>query len=90
MKSSYVLIKNEFMENLSATEKGCQKMNYDNIAEMVNKLVKDPKDVMSQEQESSALELTKGEFTIIQNVFSKYEVSGNALTIQALPLVGWD
>lgn len=64
-------------------------MNYDSIAEMVNKLVKDPKAVMSQEQVPPSLKLTKSEFTIIQNVFSKYEVSGNALTIEALPLAEW-
>lgn len=65
-------------------------MNYDNIAEMVNKLVKDPKGVMSQEQEPSSLELTKSEFNIIQNVFSKYEVSGNTLSIEIKPLVAWE
>lgn len=65
-------------------------MNYDSIAEMVNGLVKETKGVVSQKQEPSSLELTKSESTIIQNVFSKYDVSGNALTIEALPLVGWD
>ena len=65
-------------------------MNYDSIAEMVNRLVKETKGVVSQKQEPSSLELTKSEFTIIQNVFSKYEVSGNTLSIEVKPLVAWE
>lgn len=73
----------------SKTKEGCYEMNYDSIAEMVNKLVKNPSSRMSSELEQSSAELTKSEFTIIQNVFSKYGVSGNAVTIAALPLTIW-
>ncbi|AET65880.1 hypothetical protein Desor_0154 [Desulfosporosinus orientis DSM 765] len=64
-------------------------MNYDSIAEMVNKLVKNPSSLSSSDQDQSSSELTKSEFAIIQNVFSKYGVSGNAVTIGALPLAEW-
>lgn len=64
-------------------------MNYDSIAELVNKLVKNPKSVVSQENEIHSTKLKTNELTIIQNVFSKYEVSGDTLTISVKPLMMW-
>lgn len=62
------------------------KMSYDSIAELVHDLVKNPKSSFSSEQ---GLAVDTNEFTIIQNVFSKYEVSGNTLTIGIQPLLTW-
>ncbi|HBW36046.1 hypothetical protein [Desulfosporosinus sp. BICA1-9] len=65
-------------------------MSYDSIAELVNGLVKNPKNLLSLENGLPSTELKTHEFTIIQNVFSKYEVSEGTLTIEAFPLVKWD
>lgn len=64
-------------------------MNYESIAKQVNDLVKNSKNMMSLEHGLPSAELKSNEFKIIQNVFSKYEVSENTLTIGALPLVKW-
>jgi len=64
-------------------------MSYDSIAELVNKLVKNPKSMVSQEHEIHSSKLKSNELSIIQNVFSKYEVSGDTLTIKVLPLAEW-
>ena len=63
-------------------------MNYDSIAKLVHDLVKNPKSMVSSEHGLFSEHKTN-EFTIIQNVFSKYEVSGDTLTIEALPLDLW-
>ena len=64
-------------------------MNYDSIAKLVNDLVKNPKSILSFEQGLPATELETNEITIIQNVSSKYEVSGDTLTIGIQPLFTW-
>ncbi|GAB6156525.1 hypothetical protein JCM17380_52770 [Desulfosporosinus burensis] len=64
-------------------------MSYDSIAELVNGLVKNPKSLLSLENGLPSTELKTHEFTIIQNVFSKYEVSGDTLTIGIQPLFTW-
>ena len=69
--------------------KGVVKMNYEKIAEMVHHLVTNPKSILSQEQGLPQTELMTNEFTIIQKVFSKLEVSGNVLTIGISPQLFW-
>lgn len=64
-------------------------MNYEQIAEIVHDLIKNPKSMPLQEQELPSTELKTNELTIIQNVFSKYTVSGNALTVAVIPEGMW-
>lgn len=64
-------------------------MSYETIAKLVNDLVKNPKSMLSLEQELPSMELKTNELTVIQSVFSKYEVSGDALTIGIQPLITW-
>ncbi|MFZ3132916.1 MAG: hypothetical protein WA125_17865 [Desulfosporosinus sp.] len=64
-------------------------MNYERIAELVHDLVKNPKSILSLEQGLPGTELKTNEITIIQNVFSKYEVSGDTLTIGIEPFGTW-
>lgn len=64
-------------------------MNYKNIAELVNDLIKNPKNMLSQEHGVSSTEQKTNEFTIIQRVFSEYRVSGDILTYETLPLGYW-
>ena len=63
-------------------------MNYESIAKLVHDLVKNPKSMFASEP-GLIPEHNTNEFMIIQNVFSKYEVSGDTLTIEALPLDLW-
>ncbi len=63
-------------------------MNYESIAKLVNDLVKNPKSMLSSEY-GLLPEHNTNEFKIIQNVFSKYEISGDTLTIGIEPLVSW-
>lgn len=69
--------------------KGVMNMSYESIAELVHDLVKNPTSMLSREPGLPSAKLKTNEFTIIQNVFSKYEVSGGALTIGALPMGIW-
>ena len=55
------------------------KMSYESIAELVHELVKNPKSLTQREQGLPSAKLKTNEFTIIQSVFSKYEVSGDTL-----------
>ena len=64
-------------------------MNYDNIAKMVHKCVKNPNSILAKENGSAECGVKTKELSVIQTVFSKYEVSGNVITIGALPLVFW-
>jgi len=64
------------------------KMNYQNIAELVHDLVKNPKSMLSSEHRLFP-EFKPDEFKIIQNVFSKYDVSGDAATLRISPLGIW-
>lgn len=66
-------------------------MNYESIAKLVNDMVKNPKSLLSLEQGQSSLDVKTNEFKIIQNVFSKYEVSRDTLTIGIIEPMGmWD
>ncbi|SPF53524.1 conserved hypothetical protein [Candidatus Desulfosporosinus infrequens] len=64
-------------------------MNYEKIAEMVHSLVKNPNDLTSYEQRISSVKILPREFSIIQKVFSKYELSGDAVTIRVIPDGTW-
>ncbi len=64
-------------------------MNHESIAQLVNNLVKNPKSILSLDHGLPSAELKTNEFKIIQNVFSKYEVSGDTLTIGTIPLNMW-
>ena len=59
-------------------------MSYESIAELVHSLVKNPKSMLQLEHRLSSPELT-----IVQSVFSKYEVSGDTLAIDTIPLSYW-
>lgn len=65
------------------------KMNYESIAELVHNLVKNPKNMMAREHGFFSAEIKTNELTIIQKVFSNYEVSGDALTIGVIPEGLW-
>lgn len=64
-------------------------MNYESIAELVHNLVKNPKSLFALEHGLPSTELKTSEFQSIQTVFSKYEVSGDTLTIGIEPLITW-
>jgi len=80
----------DFMSNniIYLKKRGVIKMNYEGIAELVHDIVKNPKNILSLKH-TSLLELRTKEFKIIQNVFSKYEVSGDVVTLGTLPLGLW-
>jgi len=64
-------------------------MSYESIAELVYELVKNPKSMLSRELGLSSAKLKMNEFTIIQRVFSEYEVSGDVVALGTLPLGFW-
>lgn len=64
-------------------------MSNQSIAELVHDLVKNPKSTFSLERGIPSAELKADELTIIQRVFSEYEISGDALTLGTLPLGLW-
>ncbi len=64
-------------------------MSYESIAELVHNLAKNPKNMLQLENRLPSGKLDIRELTIVQNVFSKYEVSGDTLAIGALPLDLW-
>ena len=64
-------------------------MSYESIAELVHDLVKNPKSMLSRELGVPSAGLRMNEFTIIQKVFSKYEVSGAALAVGVRPQSFW-
>ncbi len=64
-------------------------MNYDSIAKMVHKCVKNPNSMLAKESGLAESRVKTQELSVIQTVFSKYEVSGNVISIGAIPLVYW-
>jgi len=64
-------------------------MNYESIAKLVHSLVKNPSDMTSYEQRISSVKVLPHEFSIIQKVFSKYELSGDVVTIGVIPDGTW-
>ncbi|WP_407311802.1 hypothetical protein [Desulfosporosinus sp. SB140] len=65
-------------------------MNYELIAEMVHGLVKNNHIVAAYEQGVSSARILPNEFSVIQRVFSKYEATGDAVTIGIIPEGMWE
>jgi len=74
---------------ISLKRKGVTNMSYESIAELVHDLVKNPKSISSRQLGLPSADLKTNESTVIQRVFSKYEVSGSALTIGVIPQGMW-
>lgn len=64
-------------------------MNYESIAKLVHEYVKNSESPLALEKRLSNKELKTGELSIIQGVFSRYEVSGDTLMIGTTPMIGW-
>ncbi len=64
-------------------------MNYDSIAKMVHKCVKNPGSILAKENGLAESGIKTKEWSVIQTVFSNHEVSGNVITIGVIPLGGW-
>ena len=64
-------------------------MNYDKIAKMVHEFVKNPNSMLTKENGLAENKVKTEELSIIHTVFSKYEVSGDAITIGITPLSYW-
>lgn len=64
-------------------------MNYDSIAKMVHKCVKNPNSMLAKESGLAESRVKTQELSVIETVFSKYEVSGDVLTIGITPLDVW-
>ncbi|MDQ7096586.1 hypothetical protein REC12_23605 [Desulfosporosinus sp. PR] len=65
-------------------------MNYEIIAEMVHSLVKNNHNMALCEQGVSSAKILPNEVSIIQRVFSKYEATGDAVTIGIIPEGMWE
>jgi len=65
------------------------KMNYNSIAKMVHKCVKNPGIISAKENGLAESGVKTKELSIVETVFSKYEVSGDVISIQAIPLNFW-
>lgn len=63
-------------------------MNFDSIANLVHDCVKNPK-ALIQQNGADEKKVTATEFTVVQKVFSRYEVSGGTVAYVAGPLVDW-
>ena len=74
---------------ISLKRKGVTNMSYESIAELVHDLVKKPQSISSREPGLPSAQPKTNELAIIQRVFSKYEVSGSALTIGVMPQGMW-
>jgi hypothetical protein len=63
-------------------------MNYEGIANLVHKCVKNPK-LLTQADHQGEKTAKPIEFCVIQNVFSRCEVSGGTVAIEVSPLIQW-
>ncbi|NLI91569.1 MAG: hypothetical protein GX434_04995 [Peptococcaceae bacterium] len=63
-------------------------MNFDSIANLVHECVKNPK-ILIQQNGAEEKKVMPGEFSVIQNVFSRYEVSGGTVAFIVEPLGDW-
>ena len=70
---------------LSKKEGADFEMNYKDIAKTVHALVKKPDSGLQQENQFLSKQINNNEKAIIQSVFSKYEVSGDALSFVLIP-----
>jgi hypothetical protein len=64
-------------------------MNYESIAKMVHKCVKNPSSILAKENWLAESGIKTKELSVIKTVFSKYEVSGDVISIKATPLNFW-
>lgn len=64
-------------------------MNYERIAEMVHRCVKNPNNLNVQENGLAEMEVKTEEFSVIQTVFSRFEVSGDAIAFEDTTLAFW-
>ncbi|HHY27094.1 MAG TPA: hypothetical protein GX523_10210 [Desulfitobacterium dehalogenans] len=64
-------------------------MNYAAIANLVHESVKNPMRLVTQDEKSDESKIKAGEFSVIQNVFSRHEVSGGTVAIGPTPLDLW-
>ncbi|WP_034377755.1 hypothetical protein [Dehalobacter sp. CF] len=61
-------------------------MNYEGIANLVHECVKDPKNVLTQEKHRK---VKPTEFSVIQRVVFRDEVSGGTIALEVGPLATW-
>jgi hypothetical protein len=64
-------------------------MNFDSIAKMVHEFVKNPSNMYAKENGLAESKVETKELSVIQTVFSKYEVSGDVITIGITPMGYW-
>ncbi len=64
-------------------------MNYDSIAKMVHKCVKNPGSILAKENGLAESGIKTKELSVIQTIFSKYEVSGDVISIGIKPMGMW-
>ncbi|MEA5022662.1 hypothetical protein SDC9_13276 [bioreactor metagenome] len=64
-------------------------MNYAAIANLVHECVKNPTCLVIQKEKSGEKKINPGEFSIVQNVLSRHDISGNGAAIGVLPLGYW-
>jgi hypothetical protein len=81
------LIKHNFSANINFWGKGFSTVNYEKIANLVHECVKNPAKLL--ESKPQAAEAKSSEMSVIENVFSRYEVSGGVAAIEAGPLTMW-
>jgi len=65
-------------------------MNYNSIAKMVHKCVKNPGSILAKENGLAESGVKTKELSVLETVFSKYEVSGDVITIGAIPMGFWN
>lgn len=63
-------------------------MNYEGIANLVHKCVKNPKLLTQADQQGKKI-IEPIELSVIQNVFSRCKVSGDTVAIKVDPLSAW-
>jgi hypothetical protein len=66
-----------------------RKVSYKSIAKLVHEYVKNSESTLSQEKRLSEKEVNTTELAIIHSVFSKYEVSGDVMMFEVIPLRSW-
>ncbi|HWQ73624.1 MAG TPA: hypothetical protein VN370_15050 [Desulfitobacteriaceae bacterium] len=64
-------------------------MSYDRIAKLVHQYVKNPESTLTQGKRPAEKEVKTAELSVIQSVFSGYQVSGDVMAIKVLPLRSW-
>jgi len=57
-------------------------MSYERIAKQVHEYVKNPESSLTQGKRLAEKQVKTAELSILQNVFSRYKVSGNTLYLE--------